>query len=145
MTFLKAVTFGFIMLETANVVALYFFPGSQYFNGIGVFRAWDKTQSDPEIHDFVLYLIHWVAGTKLIFLLLLGVILVSSEKQNLVWMGAAMSISIASFFWRLFPRIRKMDRQNQITPQGYSRRLAWMISGMIILFLTGTLLAILQL
>lgn len=142
MTFLKSVTIGFILLEIANVTVLYFFPGTKYGNGVGVFRAWEKTKSDPEIHNFVLYLVHWVAGTKLIFLLLLLVILVTGEGQDLVWMGAAMIVSISSFFWRLFPRIRKMDRQNQITPEGYSRQLAWMISGMIVLFLTGTLLAL---
>jgi hypothetical protein len=142
MTFLRAVTFGFILLEIANVTVLYFFPGTKYANGVGVFRVWEKTKSDPEIHNFVLYLVHWVAGTKLIFLLLLLVILFTGQGQELVWMGAAMTVAVSSFFWRLFPRIRKMDRQKQIDPQGYSRRLAWMISGMIILFLTGTLLAL---
>jgi len=142
MTFLRVVTLGFILLETANVTALYFFPGTKYANGMGVFHAWEKTKSDPEIHNFVLYLVHWVAGTKLIFLLLLLVILLSGEGQDLVWMGAALAISISSFFWRLYPRIRKMDRLSQISPRGYSRRLAWMISGMIILFLAGTLLAL---
>lgn len=142
MTLLRAVTIIFIVLETANVAALYFFPGTKFANGVGVFRAWEVSKNDPAMHDFILYLVHWVAGTKLIFLLLLLVILLTGEEQNLAWMGAALAVSISSFFWRLFPRIRKIDQKKQLSPEGYSRRLAWMISGMIVLFVTGTLLTV---
>jgi len=84
MKIITIVTIGFLVLEAANVVALYFFPGSKYANGVGVFKAWEKSKSDPEIHNFVKYLVNWVAGTKLIFILLLIVILYMGDEQTLV-------------------------------------------------------------
>lgn len=142
MTILKITTIGFLLLETANVITLYFFPGSKYANGIGVFKAWEKSKNDPEMHNFVKYLVNWVAGTKLIFIVLLIVILSTANDQNLLLMGAALILSIASFFWRLFPLIRKMDKANEITPKNYSAALGWMILGFILAFLVATLIAI---
>ena len=143
MNFLTVVTIGFLILEAANVITLYFFPSSKYANGVGVFKAWEKSKSDPEIHDFVKYLVNWVAGTKLIFILLLIVILYTVDDENLVWMGIAMVISISSFFWRLFPLIRRMDRRDEIDPDNYSVVLGWMILAFASIFLTATLVAIL--
>ena len=128
---------GFILLEATNVVALYFFPGSKYANSVGVFRAWEKSKQDPEIHAFVRYLVYWVAGTKLIFILLLIVILFTADEQTLILTGAALVLSIGSFFWRLFPLIRKMDRDDQIEPERYSVVLGWMIQAFIMVFLTA--------
>ena len=141
MNILTIVTIGFLIMESANVITLYFFPGSKYANGVGVFKAWEKSKSDPEIHNFIKYLVNWVAGTKLIFILLLIVILYTTDDQNLVLVGIAMVISIASFFWRLFPLIRKMDKDNQIDPQNYSAVLGWMILAFIIIFLIAILLS----
>jgi Mn2+/Fe2+ NRAMP family transporter len=121
-------------MEAANVATLYFFPGSKYTNGVGVFKAWEKSKSDPEIHNFVKYLVNWVAGTKLIFILLLIVILLVADDRTLVFAGIALVISIASFFWRLFPLIRKMDRTGQIEPEKYSVALGWMIAVFILVF-----------
>jgi hypothetical protein len=134
---LTIVTIGFLILEATNVLTLYFFPGSKYANGIGVFTAWEKSKSDPEIHNFVKYLVNWVAGTKLIFILLLIAILIVADSQTLVFAGIALVISIASFFWRLFPLIRKMDREGQINPKNYSTVLGWMIAIFILTFLTA--------
>jgi hypothetical protein len=72
--FVKIVILGFILLEITNVLALYFKPGSKKANAVGVFSAWERSKQYPEIHDFIKYLVNWIAGTKLIFLLLLGVI-----------------------------------------------------------------------
>jgi len=135
MNILKIVTIGFLILEAINVITLYFFPGSKYANGVGVFKAWEKSKRDPEIHNFIKYLVNWVAGTKLIFILLLIVILYTADNQSLILMGIAMVISIASFFWRLFPLIRKMDQNNEIDPKNYSVILGWMILTFIIIFL----------
>lgn len=135
MNAIKIVTIGFLILEAANVAILYFFPGSKYANGVGIFRAWEKSKSDPEVHDFVKYLVNWVAGTKLIFIMLLIVILFTADDQSLVLTAGAMVISIASFFWRLFPQIRKMDRKDQIDPKNYSSVLGWMIFVFILVFL----------
>ena len=141
MNFLKIVTIGFLVLETANVATLYFFPGSKYANGVGVFNAWEKSKSDPEIHSFVKYLVNWVAGTKLIFILLLIVILYVADDQTLIYTAAALIISIASFFWLLFPLIRKMDREGQISPQKYSTVLGWMIAVFILVFLVAFIIS----
>jgi len=137
MNLLTIVTIGFLVLEATNVIALYFFPGSKYANATGVFKAWEKSKADPEIHNFVKYLVNWVAGTKLIFIFLLIVILIVADDRTLVFAGIALVISIACFFWRLFPLIRKMDREGQIVPKNYSAVLGWMIAAFILIFLLG--------
>ena len=142
MNIITIVTIGFLILEATNVITLYFFPGSKYANGVGVFKAWEKSKSDPEIHNFVKYLVNWVAGTKLIFILLLIVILYTADDQTLIFTGIALVISIASFFWRLFPLIRKMDREGQIDPKNYSAVLGWMIAAFILIFLVGIVVSV---
>ncbi len=142
MNIITIVTIGFLILEATNVATLYFYPGSKYANGVGVFNAWEKSKSDPEIHNFVKYLVNWVAGTKLIFILLLIVILYSANDQTLIYTGIALVISISSFFWRLFPLIRKMDQDNQIYPNNYSSVLGWMILAFILIFLSAVFISI---
>ena len=105
---LSIVILGFVVLESMNVLALYFFPGSRYANSVGVFKAWERSKADPEVHDLVRYLVDWVAGTKLIFLALLLVILLTADTQGPLYTGLALAISISSFFWRLFPLARKI-------------------------------------
>lgn len=136
------VTIAFLIMEASNIITLYFFPGSKFANGVGVFKAWEKSKQDPELHDFVSYLVNWVAGTKLIIILLLIVILLTTREQSLVFTGIAMAVSIASFFWRLFPLIRKMDRNDQIEPKNYSATLGWMISIFIASFLAAILITL---
>ncbi len=142
MNFLTIVTIGFLTLEASNVIALYFFPATKYANAIGMFKAWEKSKADPEIHNFIKYMVNWVAGTKLIFILLLIVILFVGDDNTLVFSGFALVISIASFFWRLFPLIRKMDKEGQIDPENYSAVLAWMISAFILVFLAAAVISI---
>jgi hypothetical protein len=132
---LKIVLIGFLLLETANVAALYFLPDSKYANSVGVFKAWEKSKHDPEMHNFVKYLVNWVVATKLIFILLLIVILFTADEQTLLPISVALVVSISSFFWRLFPMIRKMDRDSQIDPKNYSVVLGSMILAFIIIFL----------
>lgn len=141
MNLIKAVTIGFLALEAINVITLYFFPESKLANGVGVFTAWEKSKADPEIHNFIKYLVNWVAGTKLIFILLLIAILISGSDQTLILSSIALVISIASFFWRLFPLIRKMDQDGQIEPKNYSTALGWMIAAFIIIFFSAFLIS----
>ena len=141
MNALTIVTIGFLILEATNVVALYFFPDSKLANSVGVFKAWEKSKQDPEIHDFVKYLVNWVAGTKLIFILLLIVIVYAADQQTLLLAGVALIISISSFFWRLFPLARKMDRDSLIEPKGYSAVLGWMILAFVLVFLVATIVS----
>ena len=138
------VTIVFLIMEAANVISLYFLPGSKFANGVGVFKAWEKSKQDPEVHDFVKYLVYWVAGTKVIVILLLTVILLTAQGKTLIIAGAAMVVSIATFFWRLFPLIRKMDRNDQIQPKHYSATLGWMILGFILLFLAAVVVTVLS-
>lgn len=130
----KIVIFVFIILETFNVLALYFAPGSKRANGVGVFSAWEKSKQYPEIHDFVKYLVNWVAGTKLIFLLLLAVIVLYGNLELQKLSLLALCLATLSFFWRLFPLIRKMDREDQIRPRNYSIVLGVMIFIFIVFF-----------
>ena len=135
---IRIVTIAFLIMEASNVIMLYFFPGSKYANGVGVFKAWEKSKQNPELHDFVKYLVNWVAGTKLIVILLLIVILMSAREQTLIFTAAVMVVAIGSFFWRLYPLIRKMDRDDQIEPKNYSA----VLGRMILLFIASFLVAI---
>jgi hypothetical protein len=144
MNLITIVIIAFLILEATNVLTLYFFPGSKYANGVGVIKAWEKSKGDPEIHNFVKYLVNWVAGTKLIFILLLIVILYTADGQSLVLTSVALVISIASFFWRLFPLIRRMDRDDQIDPKNYSTVIGWMILAFILAFLTASIIYVIR-
>jgi len=140
MNAVSVVIIGFILLETSNVIALYFFPESKYANSVGTFRAYERSKQDPVVHDFVRYLVNWVAGTKLIFLLLLLVIVFTADTDTLVLTGIAMAVATATFFWRLFPLVRRMDREGQIDPPGYSRLLGLMIAAMVLVFVVASVL-----
>ncbi len=134
----------FILLESLNVLTLYFNPGSRMGNGVGVFNAWEKSKSDPEMHQFVRYLLFWVAGTKLIFIALLVVILISAGESTKLLTVIAMIASISSFFWRLYPIIKSQDAEGNITPSGYSKTLAMMIAGFIGLFALALALSLMM-
>lgn len=132
--FVKIVILVFIILETSNVLALYFAPGSKRANAVGVFTAWEKSKQYPEIHEFVKYLVNWVAGTKIIFLLLLAVVALWGNLAIQQLSLLALAFATATFFWRLFPLIRKMDKNGQIEPRNYSTVLAVMIFVFILFF-----------
>jgi len=140
MTIIQIVVSGFILLELSNVMALYFAPGSKYANAVGVFSAWEKSKQYPEIHDLVKYLAYWVAGTKLIFLLLLTVIIIFADAETQRISVMALIVAILSFYWRLFPLIRKMDQSGQIEPKNYSI----VLGGMIFVFVTVLLIAVMM-
>ena len=94
-----------------------------------------NTFSNPESEEqrlFASYLVNWVAGVKLIFIFLLAVILVIGTEQVKQWAVVAMILSIATYFWRLHPTIKKLDAMGCITPKGYSKALGWMITGFLI-------------
>lgn len=133
----------FILLESLNVLTLYFNPGSQMSNGVGVFDAWERSKADPVMHQFIRYLVYWVAGTKLIFIALLLVILLTGNEITKQLTALALIVSIASFFWRLYPIIRSLDKQNHITLPGYSKTLGVMIAvfiGTFVMALIGSVM-----
>jgi hypothetical protein len=135
MSLLVIAILAFMFLEFANVLALYFRKDSRMFNSVGVFNAWEKSKQDPEMHNFTQYLVNWVAGTKLIFLSFLIVILIFANAITQLWILLALMISIMSFYWKLYPLVKKMDRESELTPMGYSRTLGVMISVLVIVFL----------
>jgi hypothetical protein len=118
----------FAVIETLNIGILYFRPGSRLGNGMGVFDAYRASEADPATHELVRYLVDWVAGTKLIFVALLVVILLTGSQTTKTWAVVALILSILSFFWRLHPAIVRLDRADQITPSGYSTTLGVMIA-----------------
>jgi hypothetical protein len=136
----RIVILVFIFLELSNVLALYLAPGWKYANAVGVFNAWEKSKQDPEIHNFIRYLVFWIAGTKLIFLFLLGVILLFGDSDLQRISLAALCIATLSFFWRLFPLISNMDRVGQIQPKNYSIVLGVMIAVFMVSFILAAII-----
>ena len=122
-----------IVMESANVAILYFWPGSRLGNGVAVFNAYFNPGSEEQ-RLFTSYLVNWVAGVKLIFIFLLAVILAIGTEQIKLWAVVAMILSIATYFWRLHPTIKRLDAMGCITPKGYSKALGWMIAGFLIMF-----------
>ena len=81
---------------------------------------------------------YWVAGTKLIFIVLLLVVLLTGTETTKIWAVVAMILSIATYFWKLHPIIKELDEMGKITPKNYSKVLGIMISAFLIMF-TGAL------
>jgi hypothetical protein len=135
MTILSIAIALFVVLESLNVLMLYFTPGTRKGNGVGVFTAYEKSKADPEVHALITYLINWVAGTKLIFIILLVIILITGNSTTKLFSIIGLILSIFTFYWRLYPAIKSMDRKGDITPKGYSRTLGVMIAGFIGVFL----------
>ncbi len=142
MNILAIVICIFLLLESMNVFMLYFNPGSKLGNGIGVFNAWEKSKENESVHSLVKYLVYWVAGTKLIFICLLLVILFTGSLLTQTLSVAVLILSIFSFFWRLYPLMKDLDKKNEITPKGYSKTLGIMIACFISMFVIALLVSL---
>ena len=140
MSIIQVVILIFLALESSNIVALYFAPQTKVANAVGMFKAWEKSKQVPEVHAFVRYLVYWVAGTKLIFILLLAVIVIYADSDIQRISLAALAMATTTFYWRMFPLIRKMDRQGQIEPKNYSTVLGIMIAVFVAVFSLAALL-----
>lgn len=143
MKLLSIVIAVFLVLETLNIIMLYFTPGTRRGNGMGAFQAYEKAKKDPEIFRLVQYLVNWVAGTKLIFITLLSVILIFGDQKTRFFSLIALILSVSTFFWRLYPLIRSMDADGLVSPRGYSRTLALMIAGFLLIFVTAAIVSLL--
>jgi hypothetical protein len=137
MTVSKLIIIVFVVLELSNILMLYFAPGSKSANAVGVFKAWEKTKEYPEIHNFVRYLVYWVAGSKLIFIFLLIGIIIFGDREIQKLSLFALALATMTFYWWLFPLIRKMDAQGEISPKNYSVVLGIIIFVFILAFLIG--------
>jgi hypothetical protein len=131
---ISIVLIAFGTLELLNVLTLYLAPGSRRGNALGVFRAYERSKADPEVHALVSYLTNWVAGTKLIFIVLIIGILITGTPATKVFTAIALIFSILTFYSRLYPAITAMDRAGQVVPRGYSRTLAFTIASFVIVF-----------
>ena len=137
---IQVVLITFILLELSNVLALYFAPGSKLANAVGVFKAWEQSKQYPEIHEFVKYLVNWVAGAKLIFLSLLAIIVLYGDVEQQRLSLLALALTTASFYWRLFPLIRKMGQNGQVEPKNYATVLGVIILVFIVAFIGAAIL-----
>ncbi len=124
----------FIIIECLNVLMLYFKPDSKIGNGVGVFNAYHDSIKEDKTKDFVKYLINWVAGAKLIFIMIGIVVIIFGDDLTQLFTVVALIISILSFYWRLFPTIKKLDKRDEISPKGYSKTLNYMILSFVIGF-----------
>ncbi len=142
MTFLIIVMIGFLLLEISNAFVLFFIPDSKQVHGMGMFPAWEKSKSDPDIHNLMRYLTIWVAGSKLIIIALLIVILAQGNKQLVTIAGFTMVVSMLPFYFGLFPTMKKIDDNDQVDPKGFSMRLGFTITALILALLIGSILVI---
>ncbi|MGL5313913.1 MAG: hypothetical protein ACRC92_11765 [Peptostreptococcaceae bacterium] len=140
MSILSIAIIVFILLELSNVIILYFKPDSKLGNGVAVFNAWEKSKEDDNLHEFIKYLVYWVAGTKLIFIILLIVILITGSETTKLLSGVALILSIGSFYWKLYPIIKGLDKKGEISPVGYSKTLGIMIGTFIAVFCVAVIL-----
>lgn len=140
MNALTIVLIIFVVLESLNVLLLYFSPNSLKGNAVGVFKAFELSKEHPEIHDFIKYLVNWVAGTKLIFVGLLLVILIIGNDLIKLFAVFSLILTIATFYWRLFPLIKQMDAKGLISPPGYAKKLGIMITAFIGVFVAAVII-----
>ncbi len=134
----------FIVLEFLNIMTLYFMPESTRGNGIGVFTAWEKSKEIPEVHELVKYLTYWVAGTKLIFVGLIIVVIFTGSYLAQTFAVVVLILSIASFYWRLYPMMKSMDGKGWISPKGYSKTLGIMIAVFIGVFIIALVIGLIS-
>lgn len=132
----------FTLIESANILTLYFNAQSKLGNGIGIFKAFTKEQEE-DTSMLQRYLVDWVAGTKLIFVMLGLVIAFFGTYETQMFAMVAYIISIATFYFRLYPNIRKMDKKDYIDPKGYSKTLNTMILFILLVFVFAFFIEIL--
>lgn len=145
MIILNIVLTIFIILELFNLLVLYLKPSVKKANGVGVFNALSKSKNDPEIHNFIKYLIYWVAGTKLIIISLLTAVLLLAEPALKIIAVGVLALTISSFYLKMFPIIKKMDNEGNISPAGYHKTLSIIIAVCMVALGVSALLAYLGL
>ncbi len=130
----------FIILESFNVFIMYHIPEFKHGNGMGVFKEWERSKENEASHLFAQYMKNWVAGTKLIFIVLLSGILFLGNEQIKLVSAVLMIVSIATYFVHLHPIIKKLDELDEIQPKGYSNTLSIMVSSFLLMFVLSIIL-----
>lgn len=144
MTLLNISIILFLILESLNVAILYFAPDSRRGNGVAVFNFWERSKADQEASLFTRYFVNWVAGTKIIFILLFMVILIFGSDIVKLWSVGVAVLGISTYYWRLHPIIKQMDAAGWITPSGYAKTLGRTIAVFICVFSMALLYTILK-
>ncbi len=124
----------FILLESMNIIILYFYPEFKFGNGVSAFKEWQIGKEDENRHLAFKYMKNWVAGSKIVFVALLIVILILGTNEIKIFSLIAMIISVSTYYIKLHPIIKKLDSNEMINPKGYSKTLGKMILGFILLF-----------
>ncbi len=127
----------FTFIEFLNIMILYFNPTFKYGNSVGVFK-------DYTGEPFQRYMVNWVAGTKLIFIMMGIVVLLLGSVQVQFWTCVVLVISITSFYFRLYPIIRSLDQDGKIEPVGYHKTLNYMIIAFLVMFIAVSVIGYIQ-
>ncbi len=135
MNILDITIIAFIIMELSNVIILYFFPSFKYGNGVAIFNNLTPLVKDKNLELFGRYMINWVAGTKLIFIVLLIVILTAGNETLKIYSLIVMILSIGTYFVGLHPILKKLDENGMLNPKGYSKTLFLMILSIITIFI----------
>ncbi len=143
MHILDIVLLIFIVLESMNVLIIYCKPEFPYGNGLAVFKQWEDLKSEENTKLFAKYMANWVAGSKLIFIVLLIVILITGSDTTKLWALIVMIPAIGTYYVKLHPIIKKIDHMGEIIPKGYSKTLLGMISGFLCMFIVAILIYLL--
>ncbi|HMS92279.1 MAG TPA: hypothetical protein PJ993_02450 [Candidatus Saccharibacteria bacterium] len=128
MIILNTVLAIFIVLELFNLLALYLNPSMKQMNAVGVFNVWEKSKKDSETHSLISYLVYWVAGTKLIIVSLLTVVLLLADPTLKIIAVGVLALTITSFYWKMYPIVKNLDRDNHLAPRGYHKTLSIIIA-----------------
>ncbi len=131
---LNVAIYLFIVMELSNVVIMYFKPDFGYGNSMSTFKAWERSKLSEKDRLFTSYMVRWVANCKLIFIMILLVIALMGSEGIKIWGVVATILSIAVYFVTLHPLISRLDKLGEIVPAGYSKKLAFMIGGFIVMF-----------
>ena len=133
----------FAGVEVLNILELYFMQDRCMFNGVPIFRVWERAQHDPEIHQLTDYLVNWIAGVKMIGIGLILVVVFTAPFQTQVWAAIALILTISAFYWRMFPTMRASDNAGMIQPAGRSTTLGWMVLFLMLTIAASVLIEVL--
>ncbi len=136
MNFLDISIYIFVFLELSNIIIIYMKPDFKYGNGLAVFKDWNQEQ-DESTMLFKKYMANWVAGSKLIFVVLLIVIVVYGNDTIKLASLLVMIPAIATYYIKLHPLIKKLDSLGRVQPKGYANTLIAMISTFLLMFVVA--------
>lgn len=145
MLFLKIFMGIFCITESLNILELYFEPDRDVFHGVSFFTGWEKSKENEECNLLLQYFVNWVAGVKLIVVMVLGVLIFMASDRVLITVGIVLVIAIASFYWKMFPLLKEMTAKGYVIPKNRGEQLTLMLTGLEIGFACAVVNAILSL